>query len=73
MLNWLDNIPVKVLLVGAVLLALLPFQPEPHLIEKLKMLYRGELTQPIDIFDLFMHSFLIVLLVIRLIRIKLNR
>ena len=73
MLNWIDRLPVKALLVVAVFFALVPFQPEPHLFEKLKMLYHGELTRPIDIFDLFMHSFPIVLLAIRLIRIKMNK
>ena len=73
MLNWIDALPVKALLVVAVFFALAPFQPEPHLVEKLRMLYHGELTRPIDIFDLFMHSLPIVLLAIRLIRIKMNK
>jgi hypothetical protein len=51
-------------------MALAPFSPEPHLIEKSRMLINGELSRPVDIFDLFWHSFLIVLLVIRLIRYK---
>jgi len=53
-------------------MSLAPFVPEPHLIEKLRMLSNGELTKGIDIFDLFWHSFLIVLLAIRLIRYKKN-
>jgi len=73
MLNWIDRLPVKALLVVAVFFALAPFQPEPHLFEKLKMLYHGELVRPIDVFDLFMHSLPIVLLAIRLIRIKMNK
>jgi len=71
MFNWIDKLNVKALLVVAVLLALAPFQPEPHLVEKLRMLYHGDLVRPIDIFDLFLHSLPLVLLVIRLIRIKL--
>ncbi|UCB55384.1 MAG: RND transporter [Thiotrichales bacterium] len=70
MFNWIDRLPVKALLVVAVFFALVPFQPEPHLFEKLRMLFEGSLTRPIDIFDLFMHSLPIVLLAIRLIRIK---
>lgn len=73
MFNWIDRIPVKALFVVAVFFALVPFQPEPHLFEKLKMLYHGELTRPIDIFDLFMHSLPLALLVIRLIRMKINK
>lgn len=72
MLNWIDKLNVKALLVVAVLIALLPFQPEPHLFEKLRMLYNGDLVRPIDIFDLLLHSLPLVLLAIRLIRIKLN-
>jgi hypothetical protein len=73
MLNWIDKLPVKALFVVAVFFALAPIQPEPHLIEKLRMLSEGTLTRPIDIFDLFMHSLPIVLLAIRLIRIQLNK
>ncbi len=51
-------------------MALAPFVPEPHLLEKSRMLINGELTKGIDIFDLFWHSILIVILMIRLIRMK---
>jgi hypothetical protein len=51
-------------------MAFAPFSPEPHLLEKSRMLAQGELSKAIDIFDLFWHSFLIVILVIRLLRLK---
>ena len=73
MLNWIDKLPVKALFIIAVLFALMPIQPEPHLIEKLRMLSEGALTRPIDIFDLLMHGLPIVLLAIRLIRMQLNK
>ena len=73
MLSWVDKLPVKPLLVVAVFFALAPFKPEPHLFEKLRMLSEGVLTRPIDIFDLFMHRFPLVLLAILLIRIQLNK
>jgi hypothetical protein len=73
MLKWVDKLPVKPLLVVAVFFALVPFQPEPHLFEKLRMLSEGTLTRPIDIFDLFMHSLPALLLVIRLIRIQMYK
>jgi hypothetical protein len=38
------------------LLGLAPFVPEPHLLEKLRMLAQGALSRPIDIFDLLMHG-----------------
>ena len=49
-------IPWTFLLPVAVLLSLTPFKPEPHLVEKLRMLANGLLTRPVDIFDLFMHG-----------------
>jgi len=65
-LNWLDRFPLWLLLVLALYLGLAPIQPEPHLLEKLRMLSQGSLTRPLDIFDLFMHATPIVLLAIRL-------
>lgn len=58
-------LPYKVLIPMAVLVGLAPFVPRPHLIEKLEMLFEGSLKQPIDIFDLFWHSWPIVLLVVK--------
>jgi hypothetical protein len=73
MWQWLDKIPVLALVVGATLLGLAPFTPEPHLWEKLTMLMNGLLIRPIDIFDLVMHASLPVLLVIKLGRMMLVR
>lgn len=69
-LQFIDGIPLLALVAVTILMALAPFVPEPHLLEKLRMLMHGELTKPIDIFDLFFHSFLIVVLAIRLVRYK---
>ena len=66
MWTWLDKIPVLPLLVGALLLGAAPFVPEPHLVEKLRMLVAGELVRPIDIFDLLMHGILPLLLLLKL-------
>ena len=51
------------LITAAFLLGLAPFFPEPHLLEKLRMLGEGQLNRPIDIFDLCMHGtpFLLIL------------
>ena len=68
MLKYIDRIPLLPLAIAAVFMALAPFAQEPHLVEKTSMLMNGELSRGIDIFDLFWHSFLIVLLAIRLIR-----
>jgi len=50
----------------ALFLAIAPIQPEPHLWEKLKMLLAGTLTRPIDIFDLLMHSSLLIVLLLKI-------
>ena len=67
-MKWLDNLPMTLLLPLAVLLALAPFSPEPHLWEKLKLLAAGELRRPIDIFDLCLHGGPLLLVVLKLIR-----
>jgi hypothetical protein len=56
MLNWIDRLPWKWLLLLAVWMAIAPITPEPHLIEKLRMLAAGTLVRPLDIFDLLMHA-----------------
>jgi hypothetical protein len=45
-----------ILLPAALFLGLAPFLPEPHLLEKLRMLAAGQLIMPMDIFDLFLHG-----------------
>ncbi len=69
-MKYIDRIPLLPLAIVAIFMSLAPFSPEPHLVEKLRMLANGELVKPIDIFDLFWHSFFIILLAIRLIRYK---
>jgi hypothetical protein len=52
----LDSIPYSVLIPLAIAMALAPFFPKPHLVEKLQMALHGDLRRPIDIFDLFFHA-----------------
>jgi len=66
MMGWLDRFPLVWLVVIALYLAVAPIVPEPHLVEKLRMLSQGTLVKPIDIFDLLMHSVPLVLLAVRL-------
>jgi len=66
MMNWLRCPPLPMLLIAAVLLGLAPFYPEPHLLEKAKMLLAGEELRPIDIFDVFWHSWPLLWLLLRL-------
>ncbi len=55
-MQWLDKIPFSTLLIISLTLGLAPFVPEPHVWEKLKMLFDGSLAKPVDIFDLLMHG-----------------
>jgi hypothetical protein len=64
--KWLDRIPLVWLVVLALWMAVAPITPEPHLIEKLRMLGQGTLSRPLDIFDLFIHTMPLVLLALRL-------
>lgn len=66
-MKFLRNIPYLPLIIAAILLGLAPFKPEPHLVEKFRLLLAGSLTRPLDIFDLFYHLFPIVLLIIKFI------
>lgn len=70
MFKLIDKIPLLPLAVAAIFMLLAPFAPEPHLLEKSRMLINGELTKGIDIFDLFWHSLFLVVLLIRLARLK---
>ena len=67
-MKFIDKLPLMPLVMITIMLGLAPFVPEPHLFEKLKMLANGELSKPIDIFDLLMHGTPAVLLAIKLIR-----
>jgi len=60
------KIPLLLILVIAFFLAVAPITQEPHLWQKLKMLFDGSLSKPIDIFDLFLHGTPMVLLTVKL-------
>ena len=72
-MEWLDKLPLAVLLILALTLGLAPFVPEPHLWEKLKMLAAGTLSRPLDIFDLLWHAAPWLLLVAKLVRMATTR
>jgi len=55
-MSFLDNIPMPTVIIFALLVGLAPFVPEPHVLEKLRMLMAGDLVRPMDIFDLAMHG-----------------
>ena len=66
LLELIKKIPLLPLGVLALVMSLAPFQPEPHLLEKTRMLLDGSLSRPIDIFDLFLHSIFLILFIFRL-------
>jgi len=61
-----QRLPLSLLIVLCLSLGLAPFTPEPHLLEKLKMLAAGELGKLIDVFDLMLHGTPWVLLIVKL-------
>lgn len=64
LLDKIDQMPWLLAIVLCLTLGLAPFVPEPHIVEKLRMLVKGTLTRPLDIFDLLLHAapFLLVAL-----------
>ena len=68
MWRFLDSISYSILIFIAALMLLAPFSPMPHVVEKLIMLKEGNLTRPVDIFDLFFHLAPSLLLIIKYLR-----
>ncbi len=71
-MSWLDSIPLPLLILVCLTLGLAPFFPEPHVWEKLKMLFAGDLIKPIDIFDFLLHGTPFLILILKLIRVFSN-
>lgn len=69
-MKWLDDFPLRALILMTVLMGLVPLVPEPYLWQKLKMLFAGTLSQPVDILYLVLCGTPAVLLVIKLLRLK---
>lgn len=67
-MKWLDALPWTVLILAAILLGLAPFGSTPHLVEKWRMLFAGTLRRPLDWFDLGMHTFPLLLLLVKAVR-----
>ena len=72
-MSLLDQIPLHFVVLAALTLGLAPFFPEPHLVEKLRMLAQGTLTKPIDVFDLLLHATPWLVLAAKLVRLALAR
>lgn len=65
---FLDQISLPLIVLACATLGLAPFFPEPHLWEKLKMLFGGTLVKPVDVFDMLMHAAPFVVLGLKLVR-----
>jgi len=63
-----DLLDYRFLVPLVLILGFAPFFPQPHIVEKIKMLMSGTLKKPIDIFDLFWHSWPFVMLTFRILR-----
>lgn len=61
-MEWVRKLPFTILIVATVFML---GAPEPHLVEKARMLAQGTLTRPLDIFDVLWHLLPAVLLVWR--------
>ena len=72
-MSYLDQIPLTLLVLAALTLGLAPFVPEPHIVEKLRMLVAGTLVKPVDIFDLALHGLPWLLLLAKLARVAVTR
>jgi hypothetical protein len=64
-MKWLARLPMLPLAAVALVLGLAPFKPEPHVVEKIRMLADGSLYRPLDIFDLLFHLLPALLLLIK--------
>ncbi len=73
MMKLIDKLPLTALLLVALTLGLAPFSPQPHIVEKLGMLFDGSLSRPIDIFDLLLHGVPWLLLGLKLFRLSFSR
>ena len=72
-MQFIDQFPYPILIVLTLFMLGAPFVPEPHLVEKMRMLSEGTLTRPLDIFDVFWHLLPAVILVIKFVRQRRNR
>ena len=70
MLRWLDRLPLAPLALAAVVLGFSPLLPEPHLLQKLGLLFAGQLAKPVDVADLVVHASLPLVLLLKWVRIQ---
>ncbi len=54
--HWVDRAPLWLFALLVATVGLAPWTPEPHVAEKLRWLFAGELTRLPDILDLVLHA-----------------
>lgn len=69
-MQFIDRFPLWLLVALTLFMLGAPFVPEPHLVEKMRMLSEGTLTRSIDIFDVFWHLLPVALLAVKLARMQ---
>jgi hypothetical protein len=69
-MQFIDRIPLPLLVLLTLFMLGAPFVPEPHLVEKMRMLSQGTLTRFIDIFDVLWHLLPAALLGVRIARMR---
>ncbi len=67
-----DKLSWEIIFILCATLGLAPFSP-PHIIEKLSMLFKGNLIKPIDWFDLLFHGFPWIILVLKIVAVLLKK
>lgn len=68
----IDQLPWTLVILACLTLGLAPFLPEPHIVEKLRMLAAGTLRKPLDVFDLLFHALPWMLAAIKLARLAMR-
>lgn len=71
-MTFLDQFPWWAAFALALTLGLAPFSPEPHIVEKLRMLSQGTLKRPLDVFDLLLHATPFLILAAKALRLVLR-
>lgn len=72
-MQFIEKVPLVVLVLLALTLGLAPFTPEPHFWEKLKMLAAGDLRRAVDWFDFALHGTPWLLLLVKLTRLAVRK
>ena len=54
-MEFVSKMSWEMIIIACLTLGLAPFAP-PHIWEKLRMLFKGELVRPLDWFDLVLHG-----------------